>query len=165
MRPGWLVTQTWAPCRSTIAFTIDRPSPLPPDGLVPLRTYGTEGGVYDQVAPALVTTLATVVTLFTLLVTFITRDRLRGTTGRRGALRSAWYSLATAVVALTIYLALHQVYAEYAWSRWGWGSGDPRKLLAELPLMLVYVVFFSLLTRAFVLLGLLAFMGAAEDTS
>ena len=31
VRPGWLVTEIVPPWRSTIAFTIDRPSPLPPE--------------------------------------------------------------------------------------------------------------------------------------
>ena len=52
---------------------------------------------------------------------------------------------------------LNQVYAQYAWSEWNWGSDDPRKLLVEVPLMLAYIAFFSLVTRAFVLLGLIEY--------
>src|SRR4029079_11392733 len=29
VRPGWLSIETWPPCRSTIAFTIESPRPLP----------------------------------------------------------------------------------------------------------------------------------------
>jgi hypothetical protein len=65
--------------------------------------------------------------------------------------------LGLGVLALLAYLALHQVYRAYAWEPWGWGSGDPRKLFAEIPLLIAYVAFFALLTRAFMLLGMLEF--------
>jgi hypothetical protein len=72
-------------------------------------------------------------------------------------LRLAWQSLGGGLGCLAAYLVLHQVYAEWAWERWQWGSGDPRKLLAELPLATLYVTFFCLLTRAFMLLGMVEF--------
>jgi hypothetical protein len=65
---------------------------------------------------------------------------------------------------LLAYVILYQVYAEYAWTKWGWGSDDPRKLFVEVPLLISYAAFFSLLTRAFVLLGMIAFFGTKIDT-
>jgi len=128
---------------------------------VPLGAYGEEG-VFDLLPPALLTTLATVVTLFVVLATFAGRRRFAEAGQRRGILRAAWATLGGGVLSLLAYLVLHQIYREYAWQPWGWGSGDPRKLLAEIPLLVAYVVFFSLLTRAFMLMGMLEFFGGGD---
>jgi hypothetical protein len=126
--------------------------------VIPLGDYHAGTGVFDQIAPPVTTTLSTVVTLFVVLTTFEGRRRARGAPGRRAALRHAWWSFAAGLAALLGYLALHQVYAMSAWDPWGWGSGDPRKLFAEVPLTLLYAALFALLTRAFMLLGLLEFV-------
>lgn len=127
---------------------------------LPLRAYGLENGVFDQVSPALITTTATVVTLFVVLATFAGRSRFSNPRKRSALLRQAWFALAIGVFSLLAYLVLHQVYREYAWEPWGWGSGDPRKLFAEIPLLITYVIFFSSLTRAFMLLGMIEFFAA-----
>ncbi|MGZ8155755.1 MAG: hypothetical protein ACXWUH_12785 [Burkholderiales bacterium] len=125
--------------------------------VIPMRPYGEDGGVYNHIRPALIVALATIVTLFVLLSTFVGRARFRDPRVSRAAHRKAWISLALGVVALLAYLALHQVYLQYAWSEWNWGSDDPRKLLVEVPLTLAFVAFFSLVTRAFVLLGMIEY--------
>ena len=125
---------------------------------IPLGAYGDDG-VFDQLPPALLTTLATVVTLFVILSTFANRRRFQDPKKRQGTLRAAWLSFGIGIVSLLTYLVIHQAYREYAWDPWGWGSGDPRKLFAEIPLLITYVMFFSLLTRAFTLLGMMEFFG------
>jgi hypothetical protein len=126
---------------------------------VPMQAYGTEEGVFDQLSPGLISTVATVTTVFVLLVAFTGRDRFKDT-GKRGVmLRHAWLSFGTGALALLLYLVIHQAYREYAWVPWGWGSGDPRKLLAEIPLLITYVVFFASITRAFVILGMIEYFG------
>jgi hypothetical protein len=125
---------------------------------IPLRAYSNDG-VFDQLPPSLITTLATVVTLFVVLVTFAGRRRFQDPTKRRTVLRDAWLSFGIGTLSLLTYLAIHAVYREYAWEPWGWGSGDPRKLFAEIPLLITYGIFFSLLTRAFMLLGMIEFFG------
>ncbi len=132
-------------------------------GVIPLKAYDADG-VFDQLPPALITTVTTVVTLFVILWTFANRDRLRAV-GRHRALRQAWTSMGVSLLALVVYLVIHQVYREYAYADWGWGSGDPRKLFAEIPLFIAYGVFFSLLTRAFVLVGMLEFLGSRDQAS
>jgi hypothetical protein len=127
---------------------------------IPLQAYGEEGGVYNHLSPPLITTTATIVTLFVLLSTFMGRGRLREKKGRQAAVHNAWVSFGVSILFLIAYVIFHQVYAEYAWAKWGWGSGDPRKLFAEVLLLMSYVAFFSLLTRAFVLLGMIEFFGA-----
>jgi magnesium-transporting ATPase (P-type) len=133
---------------------------------IPLGAYGNDG-VFDQLPPSLLTTLATVVTLFVVLVTFAGRRRFQDPRERHGTLRAAWLSFGIGTLALLTYLIVHQAYREYAWEPWGWGSGDPRKLFAEIPLLITYVMFFSLLTRAFTLLGMIEFFGnmAGRDRS
>jgi hypothetical protein len=132
---------------------------------IPLRAYGTEDGVFDQLAPSLITTIATVVTLFVVLVTFASRHQLQNPMKRKAMLRNAWLSFGAGLSSLLAYLIIHQVYREYAWEPWGWGSGDPRKLLAEVPLLISYVLFFSLLTRAFMLLGMIEFFGKERHSN
>lgn len=129
---------------------------------VPMGAYGSDG-VFDQVPPALITGLATVVTLFVVLVTFTGRRRFQDPKKRVTPLRGAWLSFGAGVLALLAYLVIHQVYREYAWEPWGWGSGDPRKLFAEIPLLAAYVAFFALLTRAFMLLGMMEFFARTSS--
>lgn len=126
---------------------------------IPMGAYGTDEGVFDQLSPVLITTMTTVVTLFVMLVTFAYRNQFQNLRKRNSIVRKAWISFGISSLSLLAYLVIHQAYREYAWESWGWGSGDPRKLLAEIPLLVLYVVFFSLLTRAFMLLGILEFFG------
>jgi hypothetical protein len=127
--------------------------------VIPLGRYGDDGGVYDHLPPALVTAVATLVTLFLILSTFARRDAFKAPGASPRVERQAWLSFAAGVLALVAYLVIHTVYAEYAWSAWGWGSGDPRKLLAEVPLLAAYCAWFALITRAFLLLAMREFFG------
>jgi hypothetical protein len=61
------------------------------------------------------------------------------------------------MAALIAYMTIHQIYAEYGYSGFGLGSDDPLKLFFEIPLLVAYTVFFSLFTRAFMLLGMAEF--------
>ena len=128
-------------------------------GAIPLRAYGTDDGVFDLLTPILINTIATVVTLFVVLVTFAGRNQFLDARKRGAMLRNAWLSFGTGILSLLTYLVIHQAYREYAWEPWGWGSGDSRKLFAEIPLLITYVIFFSLLTRGFMLLGMVEFFG------
>ena len=58
---------------------------------------------------------------------------------------------------LMTYMVVHQLYDEYAYSVFGFGSDDPRKMFFEIPLLDAYTAFFSLFTRAFMLLGMMEF--------
>jgi hypothetical protein len=127
--------------------------------VIPLGKYGEEGGVYDHLPPPLVTAVATLVTLFLILATFARRDDFAAHDAAPRIQRQAWVSLAAGVFALVTYLVVHTVYAEYAWSAWGWGSGDPRKLFAEVPLLIAYCAWFALITRAFLLLAMREYFG------
>lgn len=122
---------------------------------IPLEAYEADG-VYNILSPPLITAVAMVVTLFVILSTFGRRDELKGK-GRRYARRQAWVSMGASMAVLITYMMIHQTYGEYAFSVFGLGSGDPRKLFFEIPLLVAYTAFFSLLTRAFMLLGMAEF--------
>ena len=122
---------------------------------IPLEAY-TENGVFNILSPPLITVVATVVTLFVILSTFGIRDEFRAL-DRRNTRRHAWISMGVSMAALMTYMVVHQIYDEYAYSVFGFGSGDPRKMFFEIPLLVAYTAFFSLLTRAFMLLGMVEF--------
>lgn len=122
---------------------------------IPLEAYEADG-VYNILSPPLITVVAMIVTLFVVLTTFGKRDDFKGQ-GRRYARRQAWVSMGASMAILVIYMAIHQSYAEYAFSVFELGSGDPRKLFFEIPLLISYTAVFSLLTRAFMLLGMAEF--------
>lgn len=87
---------------------------------IPLRAYGEEGGVYNHLSPPLITTATTIVTLFVLLSPFTGRGWLRKKESRQAAVHNAWVSFGVSLLFLIAYVILHQVYAEYAWAKWGW---------------------------------------------
>lgn len=124
--------------------------------VIPLKAWGDDDGVFNILSPPLITSVATVVTLFVVLSTFGRRRALKGI-GRNNARRQAWVSMGIGMTALVMYMVIYQVYDEYAYSVFEMGSDDPRKLFFEVPLMVSYTIFFSLLTRAFMLLGMTEF--------
>jgi len=126
--------------------------------IIPLQIF-EEDGVYVHLSPSLITAIATLVSLFVILSTFTNRSTFKEQRKRREIQRQAWISFVVGILALVIYLAIYVATFEYAWSEWGWESGDPRKLFAEVPLLIAYSTFFAMMTRAFMLLGMIEFFG------
>jgi hypothetical protein len=127
--------------------------------VIPLRTYG-DNGVFNHLSPEFITAVATVVTLFIVLSTFGRRAEFKRI-DKRYARRQAWLSMGVGMAALIVYMTVHQIYAEYGYSVFGFGSDDPRKLFFEIPLLVAYSAFFSLVARAFMLLGMAEFYRVA----
>lgn len=125
---------------------------------IPLGKYGEDGGVFNIFPPHLITLVATTFTLFLVFSTFGKRSLLMAA-GKTDARRRAWISLGLGMAALVAYVSIYSAYSEYAWDIFGLGSDDPRKVVFEVPLLLTYVAFFSLLTQAFMLLGMVEFYG------
>ena len=121
--------------------------------IIPLGTFD-DGGVLVWFSARLFTTFATVVSLFLILWTFGQRHHFLSTRKRATIQKQAWASFGIGLAALMIYLAAYFFLATSAYDVLGWESADVRRLLGEVPLLLVYSAFFSLLTRAFVLLGM-----------
>lgn len=109
-----------------------------------------KGGAFHLIPTGLVTALATLLTLFVLLSTFTRRKALKDVN------RKAWISLVSGVLVLIGYLILHEMKMNI-FDIWGVESGHPFHLAFEIPMMLLYAMFFALTSRAFVLLGLLEF--------
>lgn len=125
--------------------------------IIPLKAYEEDGGVFEHLSPSLITAVATLITLFVILGLFSNRDTFKEKQKRQEIQHQAWISFVIGILALVIYLVIHTIYLQYAWEPWGWGSGDPRKLFAEIPLLVAYSAFFALITRAFMLLGMIEF--------
>lgn len=105
------------------------------------------GGAFHLVPTALVTALATLLTLFVLLSTF-SRPRTLLDAGRK-----AWIALIAGALVLAAYLILHSVKMNL-FDILGVESGHPAHLAFELPMTALYAAFFALTARALALLGL-----------
>jgi hypothetical protein len=124
--------------------------------IIPLSTF-ENGGVLVWFSARLFTAFATVVSLFLILWTFGQRQHFRSTKKRAALQKQAWRSFGSGLSALLLYLAAYYFLAISAFDVLGWESADVRRLLGEVPLLIIYSLFFALLTRAFVLLGMIEF--------
>ncbi|MBI4791088.1 MAG: hypothetical protein HY782_29000 [Chloroflexi bacterium] len=131
--------------------------------VIPLKEWGP-GGALLNFSPQLVTIVTTLVALFVILATFGQRDAFRTRTKRRVLQQQAWPSFVVAILALIIYVGIYSLVANgFFMSQFGWGyETDPRWLLTDVLLLLSYSIFFALMTRAFVLLGMLEYFGKEE---
>jgi hypothetical protein len=126
--------------------------------IIPLGTFD-DGGVLVWFTARLFTTFATVVSLFLILWTFGQRHYFQSSKQKITIQKQAWISFGVGLTALLTYLAGYYFLAISAYDVLGWESADVRRLFGEVSLLLVYSAFFSLLTRAFVLLGMNEFFG------
>lgn len=124
--------------------------------IIPLGTFD-DGGVLVWFSARLFTTSATLVSLFLILWTFGQRQHFQSTRKTGKIQRQAWISFGLGLSALVTYLAVYYFVAISAYDVLGWESADARRLMGEVFLLIVYSAFFTLLTRAFVLLGMIEF--------
>jgi hypothetical protein len=129
--------------------------------IIPLEKFDN-GGPLVWFSPRLFTTLATLVSLFLILWTFSQRGQLQASKARRSIQKQAGGAFVIGVCALLLYLASYYFLAINAFDVLGWESADSRRLLGELPLLIMYSVFFAFVTKAFVLLGMLEFFRQAK---
>lgn len=115
--------------------------------IIPMAPHEREGA-FHILPGGLITAFATLLPLFVLLSTFRRRRTVSD------ADRKAWISLISGVLVLVAYLILHNVKLNI-FDIWGVASGHLVHLALEVPMMALYVAFFSLTTRRFVLLRLL----------
>jgi len=128
--------------------------------VIPLRyIHDDPAGALEYLSPELITTITTVITLFVVLRTFGRRQRFKVKKERRLIQRQAWLSFALGLLALGLYCVVYfGIYELYYMPGEIW-SGDPRRLLGDILLLLSYSAFFALITRAFMLLGMIEFFG------
>lgn len=129
--------------------------------VIPLGKYGEDGGLV-YFSPHLVTAVATLTALFTILWTFGQRYKIRAHRESRLITRKAWFSFAIGLLALVIYLVVNLLAEGAIWYvLFEWTQGELRRticeLVADIALLLSYSAFFALMTRAFMLLGMIEF--------
>jgi hypothetical protein len=119
-------------------------------------------GALEFLSPALVTTLVTVATLFIVLQTFRQRKDLRTRKQKESIQRQAQIAFGVGILALLLYFVVNfGIYAAFYAPVGIWG-GDPRRLIGDFLLLIFYGIFFSQLTRAFMLLGMTEYFGKAK---
>jgi hypothetical protein len=124
--------------------------------IIPLETLDHDGALV-WFSARLFTTVATIVSLFLILWTFGQRHHFQSARKTIRIQKQAWISFGVGLAALITYLSTYYFIATSAYDVLGWESADARRLLGEVFLLLVYSTFFALLTRAFVLLGMIEF--------
>ncbi|HUH96082.1 MAG TPA: hypothetical protein VLZ89_01910 [Anaerolineales bacterium] len=119
-------------------------------------------GALEFLSPALITALATVGTLFIVLQTFRQRAQLRTRRLRNAIEHQTWTAFGIGIVSLLFYLAVYFGIYSVLYAPFGIWSGDPRRLIGDFALLIFYGIFFSQITRAFVLLGMVEYFGRME---
>ena len=125
--------------------------------LIPLKTFDYQEGVLVWFSPGLFTTLTTLVSLFLVLWIFGQRQNFKSKRGSVGIRRQALISFGIGLTALIGYLTLYYFILSSAYTVLGWVSIDVRRLIGEVPLLILYVAFFTLVTRAFMFLGMVEY--------
>ncbi len=129
--------------------------------VIPIGNFYDEppgSGSFEYFSPEMVTAIATLISLFVVFSTFIRRYKFKvqKVTLIQG---KASISFAVGLISLILYLVLNfGIYELFYGSFEIWG-GDPRRLIGDVMLLLTYSIFFSLMTRAFMLLGMIGFFG------
>lgn len=128
--------------------------------LIPMgNIYDDPPGGLSYLTPALITTLATVATLFVILVTFRQRRDLRTRAQRDAVQRQAWIAFGGGFLALLLYFIVYFGIYPAFYAPLQINGGDPLRLIGDFLLLVFYGAFFALITRAFMLLGMLEYFG------
>jgi ABC-type xylose transport system permease subunit len=124
--------------------------------IVPLDRW-PEGGL-AYFSPELVSTISTLTCIFIVLWTFGKRHEIRKM--RIPMRKRAVISFLAGIFALIIYLATQfAVVDNFYYNVLRLESGSGWRVLGDIVLLLAYSAFFALMTRAFMLLGMLEYFG------
>ena len=129
--------------------------------VIPAGEWYEEGG-FAYFSSELVTTVASLITVFIVLWTFSQRYNyeFKAQNEKRLIQKQAWHFFTGGLFFLIIYLiATYAIMDGFYYDVLGWGSGDTRRLLGDAFLLLFYSAFFAMMTRAFMLLGMIEFFG------
>ena len=130
--------------------------------IIPLAKYDDEGGLV-YFSPQLVTAITTLACLFIILWTYGKRHSFSNPQERQSIQKRAGLSFAIGVVSLVIYLVFYfAVKTGFYFDVLGWQSGDPQRVFGDIVLLVAYGAFFLLVTRAFVLLGMIEYFGQKD---
>ncbi len=126
--------------------------------IIPLAQWPHGGLAYFS--PELVAVVSTLTALFVILWTYSQRRRFGSPRQRSSIQKQSRGFFAIGFSALVIYLAVHALIgADFYFAALGWESGDLRRMLGDVILLFAYCAAFALITRAFVLLGMLEYFG------
>jgi hypothetical protein len=124
-------------------------------GLIPLAYADEEAGLLSYFSPELVTAITTLITLFIILWTFGSREKLKTGTGYsvRG---HPFLCFIVGLVVIIIYLVLAFGRYELLYEPWYQAFGDSPyiEIISDVIVLVTYSVFFAMITRAFMLLGM-----------
>ena len=129
--------------------------------IIPLARWPEGGLVYFS--PELVSIISSLACLFIILYTFGYRHKIGRR--RRPIQKKAGISFLVGVIVLIIYLTVYLAVANDFWFNvFGVESGDFRRVFGDIVLLIVYSMFFVLMTRAFMLLGMSEYFGRGSHT-
>jgi hypothetical protein len=103
------------------------------------------------------------ITLFVLLWTFGQRRGFSRPFSKSNISVRAWISIILGFITLVFYLAIDTTIYNLFYAPLGITHGDPGRFVGDVLLLLTYVGFFALVTRAFILLGMKEFFGEGTD--
>lgn len=128
--------------------------------LIPLRNlHDDPSGALGYLSPGLVTAIATIITLFVILLIFSKRYNFK-TLKKRGQIqRHAFLSFAFGLFALIFYFTIFFGIYSFFYEPYSITHGDPLLLIGDFTLLLSYSAFFALTTRGFMLLAMLEYFG------
>jgi hypothetical protein len=127
-------------------------------GLIPLGwIYDDPGGALGYFSPELITALTTLITLFIILWTFGHRDVFKTKKERHSIRRKGSISFIDGLVALMIYLVLNFTIYDLLYYPFEMSNMDAPLWLGDIFVLITYSSFFSLVTRAFMLLGMIEY--------
>jgi len=125
--------------------------------VIPLSKWPGGGLVY--IASSIVTTITTLAALFMVLWVFAKREYFARPKAWQSLPKGAALSFAAGIIALLTYLSLEYLISHDFYFRvLKWESDDLRCIVGDLCLLITYVTFFTLITRAFLLLGIREFL-------
>jgi succinate dehydrogenase hydrophobic anchor subunit len=129
--------------------------------VIPLGNFYDEppgSGAFEYFSPEMVTAIATLITVFVILSTFNRRHKFEA---QKVSLikGQAWLSFVIGLLSLILYLVLNFGIYGLVYGPLDISGGDPRRLIGDIMLLLSYSAFFALMTKAFMLLGMIEFFG------
>lgn len=128
--------------------------------IIPLDSFN--GGVLVWLSPQLFTSTATLISLFLILWTFGQRYRYKLFEKRNRIQRRAGIIFSFGILSLIMYLSTYYFLYNSAYEVLGWESQDTQRILGEVVLLLFYSSFFALITKAFLLLGMIEFFRVTD---
>jgi len=127
---------------------------------IPLQMWAKEGG-FAFLHPEICTAITTLVAVFVIFWTYGQRDRYREKVVQ--ARRIAVLSFSFGLISLLLYIVSYTLMQnDFHYDVMGWTGDDPRRLFFDVILLILYIAFFGLMTRSFMLLASIEYFKRGE---